>query len=92
MISPSQYNITDDQLPGDVSITCMLYSRGQEETCFHILYSPAAFTLPRLFKQAGLSEITVEGRMMPLNYAFFQMAYTNDRPIEMADLSMSNWL
>ena len=32
--------------------------------------------LPRLFRQAGLSNIYIEGRMMPLNYAFFQMAFS----------------
>jgi len=31
--------------------------------------------LPRLFRAAGLSTIWVEGRLMPLDYAFFQMAF-----------------
>lgn len=31
--------------------------------------------MPRLFQQAGLRNIWVEGRLMPLNYAFFQMAF-----------------
>lgn len=31
--------------------------------------------MPRLFKQAGLSDIKAEGRLMPLDYAFFQMAF-----------------
>ena len=31
--------------------------------------------MPRLFKQAGLSDIRVEGRLMPLDYAFFQLAF-----------------
>lgn len=31
--------------------------------------------MPRLFKQAGLSVIRVEGRLMPLDYAFFQMVF-----------------
>jgi ubiquinone/menaquinone biosynthesis C-methylase UbiE len=31
--------------------------------------------MPRLFQQAGLSNIWVEGRLMPLDYAFFQMAF-----------------
>lgn len=31
--------------------------------------------IPRLFQQAGLSNIRVEGRLMPLDYAFFQMAF-----------------
>ncbi|HEX4206162.1 MAG TPA: methyltransferase domain-containing protein [Ktedonobacteraceae bacterium] len=31
--------------------------------------------MPRLFKQAGLRNIWVEGRLMPLDYAFFQMAF-----------------
>jgi ubiquinone/menaquinone biosynthesis C-methylase UbiE len=32
--------------------------------------------MPRLFKQAGLSDILIEGRIMPLSYAFFQMAFS----------------
>ncbi len=31
--------------------------------------------VPRLFKQAGLSDIRVEGRLMPLDYTFFQTAF-----------------
>jgi ubiquinone/menaquinone biosynthesis C-methylase UbiE len=31
--------------------------------------------MPRLFQQAGLSNIRVEGRLMPLDYAFFQLAF-----------------
>jgi len=31
--------------------------------------------MPRLFKQAGLSDISVEGRLMPLDYAFFQTVF-----------------
>jgi hypothetical protein len=31
--------------------------------------------MPRLFKQAGLSDIRVQGRLMPLDYAFFQMVF-----------------
>ena len=31
--------------------------------------------MPRLFQQAGLKNIWVEGRLMPLDYAFFQMAF-----------------
>ena len=31
--------------------------------------------MPRLFRAAGLSTIWVEGRLMPLDYAFFQMAF-----------------
>lgn len=31
--------------------------------------------MPRLFKQAGLRDIRVEGRLMPLDYAFFQMVF-----------------
>lgn len=31
--------------------------------------------MPRLFRAAGLSNIWVEGRLMPLDYAFFQMAF-----------------
>jgi ubiquinone/menaquinone biosynthesis C-methylase UbiE len=31
--------------------------------------------MPRLFQQAGLSDISIEGRMMQLNYAFFQMVF-----------------
>ncbi|HLQ30483.1 MAG TPA: methyltransferase domain-containing protein [Ktedonobacteraceae bacterium] len=31
--------------------------------------------MPRLFRQAGLSDIRVEGRLMPLDYAFFQLAF-----------------
>lgn len=31
--------------------------------------------LPRLFRQAGLSNVWVEGRLMPLDYAFFQSAF-----------------
>lgn len=31
--------------------------------------------MPRLFRAAGLSAIWVEGRLMPLDYAFFQMAF-----------------
>lgn len=31
--------------------------------------------MPGLFQRAGLSDIRVEGRLMPLNYAFFQMAF-----------------
>ena len=31
--------------------------------------------IPRLFKQAGLSDIRVEGRLMPLDYAFFQIVF-----------------
>jgi ubiquinone/menaquinone biosynthesis C-methylase UbiE len=31
--------------------------------------------LPRLLQQAGLSDIKVEGRMMRLDYAFFQMVF-----------------
>lgn len=31
--------------------------------------------MPRLFKQAGLSDIRVEGRLMPLDSAFFQMVF-----------------
>ncbi len=31
--------------------------------------------LPALFQQAGLSNIWVEGRLMPLDYAFFQLAF-----------------
>jgi len=31
--------------------------------------------LPRLFRAAGLSTIWVEGRLMPLDYAFFQTAF-----------------
>ncbi len=31
--------------------------------------------MPRLFQQAGLSAIRVEGRLMPLDYAFFQLAF-----------------
>ncbi len=31
--------------------------------------------MPRLFRQAGLSDIKVEGRMMQLDYAFFQMVF-----------------
>lgn len=31
--------------------------------------------MPRLFQQAGLRNIWVEGRLMPLDYAFFQMAF-----------------
>jgi ubiquinone/menaquinone biosynthesis C-methylase UbiE len=31
--------------------------------------------MPRLFQQAGLRNIWVEGRLMPLAYAFFQMAF-----------------
>ena len=32
--------------------------------------------MPRLFKQAGLSDIRVDGRMMALDYTFFQMVYS----------------
>jgi ubiquinone/menaquinone biosynthesis C-methylase UbiE len=32
--------------------------------------------MPRLFKQAGLSDIHTEGYIMPLNYAFFQTAFS----------------
>jgi len=32
--------------------------------------------MPRLFQQAGLSDIWVEGRVMQLDYAFFQMVYS----------------
>lgn len=31
--------------------------------------------MPRLFQQAGLRNIRVEGRLMPLDYAFFQRAF-----------------
>lgn len=31
--------------------------------------------MPRLLRQAGLSNIRIEGRLMPLDYAFFQMAF-----------------
>ncbi len=31
--------------------------------------------MPRLFQQAGLSNIRVDGRMMHLNYTFFQMVF-----------------
>ena len=31
--------------------------------------------MPRLFKQAGLDDIRVQGRLMLLDYAFFQMAF-----------------
>lgn len=31
--------------------------------------------MPRLFRAAGLSALQVEGRLMPLDYAFFQMAF-----------------
>jgi ubiquinone/menaquinone biosynthesis C-methylase UbiE len=31
--------------------------------------------MPRLFQQAGLRNIRVEGRLMPLDYAFFQLAF-----------------
>lgn len=31
--------------------------------------------MPRLFQQAGLNNIRVEGRLMPLNYAFFQATF-----------------
>lgn len=31
--------------------------------------------MPRLFQQAGLRNIWVEGRLMPLDYAFFQLAF-----------------
>ena len=31
--------------------------------------------IPGLFRAAGLSNIRVEGRLMPLDYAFFQMAF-----------------
>ena len=31
--------------------------------------------MPRLFKQAGLRDIRVEGRLMPLDYTFFQLAF-----------------
>jgi len=31
--------------------------------------------LPRLFQQAGLSNISVKGFQMPIDYAFFQMAF-----------------
>lgn len=31
--------------------------------------------MPRLFRAAGLSALRVEGRLMPLDYAFFQMAF-----------------
>src|SRR5258707_62629 len=31
--------------------------------------------MPRLFQQAGLSDIWIEGRLMPLDYAFFQVAF-----------------
>jgi ubiquinone/menaquinone biosynthesis C-methylase UbiE len=31
--------------------------------------------MPRLFKQAGLSNIHIDGRLMPLDYAFFQVAF-----------------
>ncbi len=31
--------------------------------------------MPKLFQQARLSNIWVEGRLMPLDYAFFQMAF-----------------
>jgi ubiquinone/menaquinone biosynthesis C-methylase UbiE len=32
--------------------------------------------LPRLFQQAGMSNIWVEGRLMPLDYSFFRLAFT----------------
>ncbi|MEO6889111.1 MAG: methyltransferase domain-containing protein [Ktedonobacteraceae bacterium] len=32
--------------------------------------------MPRLFKQAGLRDIRAEGRLMPLDYAFFQVAFS----------------
>lgn len=32
--------------------------------------------MPRLFKQAGLIDISVEGRLMPLDYTFFQIAFS----------------
>lgn len=32
--------------------------------------------MPRLFKQAGLNNIRVEGRLMPLDYTFFQAAFS----------------
>lgn len=31
--------------------------------------------LPRLFQQAGLSDIRTQGRIMPLDYAFFQTVF-----------------
>jgi hypothetical protein len=31
--------------------------------------------MPGLFRAAGLSNIWVEGRLMPLDYAFFQIAF-----------------
>ena len=31
--------------------------------------------LPRLFRAAGLTNIWAEGRLMPLDYAFFQTAF-----------------
>ena len=31
--------------------------------------------MPRLFRQAGLADITVDGRMMQIDYAFFQLAF-----------------
>lgn len=31
--------------------------------------------MPRLFKQAGLRDIRIEGRLMPLDYTFFRLAF-----------------
>ncbi|MBA2681772.1 MAG: methyltransferase domain-containing protein [Ktedonobacteraceae bacterium] len=44
-------------------------------TCDYMKHGWLGRQLPRLFQRAGLENIRVEGSLMPLDYAFFQLAF-----------------
>jgi ubiquinone/menaquinone biosynthesis C-methylase UbiE len=70
VVADGDLDLTIVDLPDRTLVRKMIHA-----ACDQMQHGWMGRQLPRLFRQAGLSDIRVEERMMPLNYAFFQMVF-----------------